>query len=71
MKIRCASPDDTKRLLEIYAYYVTNTASSFEYDVPSEAEFCSRILNTLYGRPHLIRLHAPQLRIDHSVPASV
>lgn len=54
MKIRCASPDDTKRLLEIYAYYVTNTAISFEYDVPSEAEFCSRILNTLQKYPYLV-----------------
>ena len=54
MIIRCASPDDTKRLLEIYAYYVTNTAISFEYDVPSEAEFCSRILNTLQKYPYLV-----------------
>lgn len=54
MKIRCASPDDTKRLLEIYAYYVTNTAISFEYDVPSEAEFCSRILNPLQKYPYLV-----------------
>ncbi len=54
MKIRCASPDDTKRLLEIYAYYVTNTAISFEYDVPSETEFCSRILNTLQKYPYLV-----------------
>lgn len=42
MSIRSATPDDAKRLLEIYAYYVANTAVSFEYDVPSEAEFRSR-----------------------------
>ena len=54
MKIRCASPDDTKLLLEIYAYYVTNTAVSFEYDVPSEADFCNRIQNTLQKYPYLV-----------------
>ena len=54
MKIRSAVLDDTKRLLEIYAYYVANTAVSFEYDVPSEAEFRSRIQNTLKKYPYLV-----------------
>lgn len=54
MKIRSASPDDTKRLLEIYAYYVANTAVSFEYSVPSEEEFCCRIQNTLQKYPYLV-----------------
>ena len=54
VKIRSAVPDDTKRLLEIYAYYVANTAVSFEYDVPSEAEFCNRIQNTLKKYPYLV-----------------
>ena len=47
MRIRSAVPDDAKRLLEIYAYYVKNTAVSFEFDVPPEAEFRGRIENTL------------------------
>ena len=54
MIIRRALPDDTKRLLEIYAYYVINTAVSFEYDVPSEADFCNRIQNTLQNYPYLV-----------------
>ena len=54
MKIRSAAPEDAKRLLEIYAYYVANTAVSFEYDVPSEAEFRSRIENTLEKYPYLV-----------------
>ena len=54
MIIRSASPDDTKRLMEIYAYYVTNTAVSFEYIVPSEADFCNRIQNTLKNYPYLV-----------------
>ena len=31
---RYAVPEDAKRLLEIYAPYVENTAITFEYDVP-------------------------------------
>ena len=52
--IRSASPDDAKCLLEIYAYYVANTAVSFEYDVPSEADFRRRIQNTLQKYPYLV-----------------
>ena len=32
---RYAVPEDAKRLLEIYAPYVENTAITFEYDVPT------------------------------------
>ena len=41
--IRQATLDDAKRLLEIYDYYVKNTAITFEYDTPSLAEFQSRM----------------------------
>ena len=54
VKIRSAVPDDAKRLLEIYAYYVADTAISLEYDVPSEEEFRSRIRNTLQKYPYLV-----------------
>ena len=54
MRIRSAVPDDAKRLLEIYAYYVMNTAVSFEYDVPPEAEFRGRIEKTLRKYPYLV-----------------
>ena len=54
MEIRSATPDDAHRLLEIYAYYVVNTAISCEYDVPSEAEFRSRIEHTLQKYPYLV-----------------
>ena len=37
--IRAARIADAAALLEIYAPYVTETAITFEYDVPSEAEF--------------------------------
>ncbi len=54
MIIRKAAVEDAGRLLEIYAYYVQNTAISFEYDVPSVAEFQDRIRNTLKKYPYLV-----------------
>ena len=41
--IRDARLDDAERLLDIYSYYVKNTAITFEYDVPSIENFRSRI----------------------------
>ena len=54
MMIRTASSNDSERLLEIYSYYVANTAVSFEYDVPSLEEFRTRIENTLRKYPYLV-----------------
>ena len=54
MMIRKATIDDAERLLEIYAYYVKNTAISFEYDVPSLEEFRNRIGGTLKKYPYLV-----------------
>ncbi|MCM1054969.1 MAG: GNAT family N-acetyltransferase [Bacteroides sp.] len=51
--IRDAAPEDAGRLLEIYAYYVENTAISFEYEVPSYDEFRARIVNTLKRYPYI------------------
>ena len=49
--IRTAKEEDAKRLLEIYAPYVIDTAITFEYEVPTINEFRQRISNTLnkYG----------------------
>lgn len=52
--IRDVKPDDAERLLEIYAYYVENTAISFEYDVPSIDEFRARIENTVKRYPYVV-----------------
>ena len=57
MNIRSATITDASRLLEIYSYYVENTAITFEYDVPSLEEFCSRIENTLKKYPYKFELH--------------
>ena len=39
IEVRDASLEDAGRILEIYAYYVKNTAITFEYEVPSVDEF--------------------------------
>lgn len=52
--IRTATASDAKRLLEIYAYYVKNTAITFEYEVPTLAEFQERIERTLQRYPYLV-----------------
>ena len=52
--IRDAKLSDAERLLEIYAYYVENTAITFEYDVPSLAEFQSRMENIMQRYPYLV-----------------
>ena len=54
IKVRVAKAEDASRLLEIYAYYVEHTAISFEYEVPSLAEFTERIRNTLVTYPYLV-----------------
>jgi phosphinothricin acetyltransferase len=56
IKLKIASKDDAKELLEIYAPYVKNTAITFEYDKPSVAEFEKRIKNTLEEYPYIAAL---------------
>ncbi len=53
-KIRSAEPDDAARLAEIYAYYVEETAVSFEYRAPDEEEFRRRIESALEKYPWLV-----------------
>ena len=52
--IRTAAPADAPGLLAIYAPYITDTAVSFEYDVPSVDEFADRIRTTLEKYPYLV-----------------
>ena len=52
--IRPAKPRDAAALLRIYAPYVTDTAITFEYEVPSEEAFRGRILRTLERYPWLV-----------------
>ena len=54
ISIRFAKPEDAKELLKIYAYYVTDTAISFETEVPSEEEFKLRIEEVLKSYPLMV-----------------
>ena len=52
--VRVATEDDAQALLELYAPYVEQTAITFEYEVPSEAEFRERIRHTLERYPYIV-----------------
>lgn len=51
---RLARRDDAAALLEIYAPYVTDTAITFEYEVPSVEEFAGRIDSIGKKYPYII-----------------
>ena len=52
--IRDAKIEDAKKLLEIYSYYVENTAISFEITVPTLEEFENRIKYFQSKYPYLV-----------------
>lgn len=51
---RTATEDDAGRLLEIYAYYVEQTAITFEWTVPTLEEFAGRMRRTLEKYPYIV-----------------
>ena len=59
--IRTATLDDAPALLAIYAYYVENTAVTFEYTPPSLDEFRERIASTLPKYPYLVILRGDEV----------
>ena len=52
--IRDALTKDAARLVEIYSYYVKETAVSFEYEVPSVSDFEDRIRHIREKYPYLV-----------------
>ncbi|MBI0582908.1 MAG: N-acetyltransferase [Methanomassiliicoccus sp.] len=56
LTIRMASEDDAAELLAIYAPYVTGTAITFEYTMPTVEEFRRRIGSVLTGYPFLVAM---------------
>ena len=52
--VRNATMEDAERILEIYDYYVKNTAITFEYDTPSLEEFQRRMEKTMRRYPYLV-----------------
>ncbi len=54
LSIRTARPKDAERLVAVYAPYVLNTAITFEYEVPTVAEFGTRMAQTLHQYPYIV-----------------
>ncbi len=54
IRIRFATVGDAAALLEIYRPYVTDTAITFEYDVPEPEEFSGRIRSNSEKYPYLL-----------------
>jgi hypothetical protein len=54
ISVRFANTHDAKKLLDIYAYYVKETAISFETEVPSVEEFKSRMEDILKNYPYIV-----------------
>jgi len=53
-RIRPAILSDAERILEIYGYYILNTAVTFEYEIPTAEEFRSRMRKTMARYPYLV-----------------
>ena len=52
--IRTATVRDAAKILDIYKYYIENTAITFECIVPTVEQFAQRIENTLKKYPYLV-----------------
>ena len=61
IRIRTACVQDAQALLQIYAPYVTDTAITFEYDVPTVEEFRRRIENTLKKYPYVVAMAGEEI----------
>ena len=59
--IREATEDDASALSEIYAYYVLNTAATFEYRPPTVEEFTARIISAREKYPYLLIEHEDEI----------
>ncbi len=59
--IRPVSVNDTEELLKIYTPYVTETAITFEYDVPTADEFRKRIEGILEKYPYIAAVESGEI----------
>ena len=62
IELRDASMADAERLLDIYDYYVKNTAITFEYETPTLDEFRSRMARVTKRYPYLVILQDGQIQ---------
>ena len=60
-EVRVARSDDCEQMLGIYAPIIEESATSFEYQVPSTAEFWDRVEKTLIKFPWLVCSHGQRL----------
>ncbi len=56
-----AAENDAEKILEIYSPYILSTAITFEYEIPSIAEFSKRMKNTLQKYPYLVALEEDRI----------
>ncbi len=61
ISVRMAAQADAGELLKIYAPYVTDTAISFEYEIPTLEEFERRISSTLERYPYIVAVVESQI----------
>lgn len=61
IKIQSAQIEDAADLVAIYAPYVENTAITFETEIPTVADFASRIEKTLKQFPYLVAVEEGQI----------
>lgn len=54
LNIRAANADDARALLDIYGYYVKETAITYECEIPSVEEFKRRIIHILKEYPYIV-----------------
>ena len=54
LTIRFATPADAEALVAIYAPYILKTAITYEYEIPSVAEFARRIETYSAKYPYLV-----------------
>lgn len=62
IEVRVATEKDAERILEIYDYYVRNTAITFEYDTPSLEEFRERMEKIMRKYPYLVILQDGEIK---------
>lgn len=61
IKFRLAEPGDAAQIAAIYAPYVLHTNITYEYEVPSEAEFRRRIENIMQKYPYIVAIEGKEI----------
>ena len=54
LTIRKAELSDAKQIMEIYSYYVAQTAISFDYEMPDETAFKKKMTDIMQKYPYIL-----------------